>query len=152
MSFVDDNCVFSICDLVKVLVSKQEFLNGTDDDSLLIVDSIYQTTRPLLIIDSFYESGFMVKTVDCVLELAIQHDTVRDNNYCIKDGVVIVVVKGGKSIGNPSNGIGFSTTCGVFYQIATTNTVFLYISNNLFDNVELMISWEDDFLFFNYFT
>ena len=35
MSFVDDNGVFSICDLVKVFVSKQEFLNCTDDNSLL---------------------------------------------------------------------------------------------------------------------
>ena len=105
MSFVNDNSVLSVCNLVKILVCKQEFLNSTDDNSLLIVDSIYQATRTLFIIDSFYESGLVVKTIDCVLELAIQHHTVSYNDNCIKDGIVIVVVKRGKSIGYPSNGI-----------------------------------------------
>ena len=123
MCFVNDNRILSAHEFVEVLVSKEELLYGADNNTLLIVDGIDKTARTLLVVDRLNQTGSVVEAVDCILQLAIQNDTVGYYDNRIEDSVVFFIVERGKTVCDPSNRIGFTTTCRMLDEVALSNAI-----------------------------
>ena len=95
----------------------------------------------------------MVKLIDRVLQLAIQHTTVGNDNNRLKDFSVVVIMQPGKPVRQPGNRIGFTGTGTVLNQIIFTGAIGFDIFQQLCHHIQLMIPWKDhpfrlDFTFF----
>lgn len=124
MRFINDDCELSAGESFNIFIRKEELLNCANDDTFFIVDSFCQITGMLLFVNTFKETGNMLKAVNGVLKLAIENDTVSNDDNGIKYTFIIIVVKRCQSICNPSNRIGFSGAGRVFNQIIGAGTFF----------------------------
>ena len=68
---VNNDGKLTTTELLHILLSKEEFLDRTNDNALLIVDSFRKTAGVLLIVNSFDQADLMLKAVDSILELTI---------------------------------------------------------------------------------
>ena len=103
MGLIHDDSELSAGELFNVLVGEEELLNGADDDTLLVVQSLCKVAGMLLIIDALQQAGNVLKAVNRVLELAVENNTVGDDNNGVKDTLILVVMKRRQPIGDPSN-------------------------------------------------
>ena len=84
MRFIDNNGEFTATEFLHVFLGKQELLNGADNNALFIVDGFRKRAGVLFIINGFYQTDLMFKSVDGILQLAVQHHTVGDHNNGVK--------------------------------------------------------------------
>ena len=70
-------------------------------------------------------------------------DRVSDNADRIKNDFVFPVVQGGKTVGQPCNGIGFAAARRVLNEIVFLAVMFYYICHQLAHGIELMITGEN---------
>ena len=84
MCLIDNNGKFTTTEFLHVLLSKQELLNGADNNAFLIVDCFRKGAGVLFIIDGFHQTDLMFKSVDGILQLTVQHHTVGDHNNGVK--------------------------------------------------------------------
>ena len=108
MGLVDDDGELTASELLHILLCKEELLDGTDDDTLFIVDGFRKAAGVLLIINRFHQTNLMLKAVDGVLQLAVQHYTVGDHDNGIEQAVVFRIVNGGQPVSDPRNGVGLA--------------------------------------------
>ena len=147
MGFVDDDRKLPSTERFHILLGKKEFLDGADDNALFVVDGLCQRVGVLLVVNGFYQPVLMLKAVDGVLQLAVQHHTVCDNDDRIEDTVVLIVMDCGQPIGDPCNRVRFAGACRMLDQIVFAGTVLLYICQHLPHNIVLMVAGEDHFFF-----
>lgn len=100
-----------------IFLGKQELLDRADDDALFVVDSLCQRVGVFLVVDGFHQADLMIKAVDSVLQLAVQHNAVGYHDDRIKDAVVLCIVDGGQPVGDPRNGVGLARTRRVLDQV-----------------------------------
>ena len=149
---IDDDSKLATTELLHVFLGKEELLNRTNDNALFIVDGFRKAAGVLFIIDSFDQADLMLKAVDCILELAIQHNTVGDNDHRVKQAIILHIVNRCQAIGNPRNRVRLTGTSRVLNQIVSADAILLHISQNFLHYIVLMIAREDHFLFSNGFA
>ena len=110
VGLVHDDSKLPTGELLNILIGKEELLNGADNDAFLVIQSFCKVAGMLFIVDALQQAGNVLKAVDRVLELAVEHNTVGDNNNGIKDALVLVVMEGRQPIGDPSNRVGLAGT------------------------------------------
>ena len=128
------------------IVDNRELLKGCDDDTLTVLHSFQQIFGTLLFVDQNDAAQCVVKAVDGILQLRIQHLSVCYNDDGSKYCFVLGIVQACQTIGRPRNAVGLTGASAVLYEIIMTGAVFLGMFNQLADNIQLMITREDNLL------
>ena len=143
MGLIYDDSEFSARELLNVLIGEEELLNGADNDAFLVVQSFCKVAGMLLVVNALQQAGNVLKAVNRVLELAVEYNTVGDNNNGIKDTLVLIVMKRRQPIGDPSNRVGLAGTGRVLDQIVCASTFLAHVCNDLPNHIVLMVARED---------
>ena len=69
----------------------------------------------------------MVDTLDSVLQLAVYHNTVCNDQNAVIDNMVLGIVQGYQPMGQPRNGVSLAGTCGMLNQVIKLCAVVLGI-------------------------
>ena len=85
----------------------------------------------------------MVKLIDGVLQLTVQHPAVCDDDDGLEDLLVVVIVQAGETVSQPGNGVGLAGTGAVLNEIVLAGAIGLYIGQQLGHHIQLVIPWED---------
>ena len=81
--------------------------------------------------------------IDGVLQLAVQHPAVGDNDDGLEDLLVVVIVQAGKPVGKPGDGVGLAGTGAVLNEIVLAGAVGLYIGQQLGHHIQLVVPGKD---------
>ena len=146
---VDDDRELTPLHIVKVFVREQELLDRTDDDTFAVVDRLYQTLRVLLLVDRFDQSRGVVKAVDRILQLIVEHYAVGDHDDRIENRFVVLVVERREAICYPRDGIGLAASCGMLDEIVFADSVLEHFADDLAHDVQLMEPGEDQLVLFD---
>ena len=92
-----------------------------------ILQRIGKVCRGLFIINSADKAALVVDTLDSVLQLAVHHNTVCNDQNAVIDNMVLGIVQGYKPMRQPCDGVGLAGTCGMFNQIIKLRAVVLGI-------------------------
>ena len=85
----------------------------------------------------------MVELIDGVLQLAVQHPAVGDDDDRLEDLLVVVIMQTGEPVGQPCNGVRLSGTGAVLNEIVLAGAVGLYIGQQLGHHIQLVVPRED---------
>ena len=96
-------------------INNRELLKSGNDDACPCLDSLSELLGVL--VNLLHHTCYMVKLIDGVLQLAVQHPTVGDDDDRLKDLLIVVIVQSGEPVGQPSNGVGLSRTGTVLNEI-----------------------------------
>ena len=143
MCLIDDDGKLAPTEFLHVLLGKEELLNGADDDALFIVDGFRKGAGVLFIVNSLHQADLVFKTVDGILQLAVQHHTVGNYDNGVKQAVVFRIVDRCQAVSNPGDGIGLAGACGVLNQIIGADTILLHVRQNLAYHIVLVVTRED---------
>ena len=122
-------------------VDDRELLEGGDDDSRPGLDGLAELLGVL--VDLLHNARYMVELVDSVLQLAVQHPAVSDDDDGLEDLFVVVVVQASEPVGQPGDRVRLAGTGAVLNQIVLARAVSLYIGQQLSHHIQLVIPGED---------
>lgn len=89
----------------------------------------------------------MVDTLDSILQLAVYHHTVSNDQNTVVNDLVLRIVQGNQPMRQPCDGIGLAGTCGMLNQIIKLCAVVLGIRQKLADGIALMVARENQLFF-----
>ena len=122
-------------------VDDRELLKGGDYDAR---SGLYGLTELLgVLVDLLHHARHMVKLIDSVLQLTVQHPVVSDDDDGLEDFLVVVIMQASEPVSQPRNGIGLAGTGAVLNQIVLARAVSLYIGQQLSHHIQLVIPGED---------
>ena len=149
MGFVNDNGKGLVVLILRQLpeIHIEEFLNRGDNDFVVAFQCIGKVGRGLFVINGADKSTLMVDTLDCVLQLAVYHHTVCNDQNAVIDNMVLGIVQGYQPMGQPRNGVGLAGTCGMLNQVIKLCAVVLGICQKLTDGIALMVARENQLFF-----
>ena len=130
-----------------LIIDDRELLQCGDDDTLAIVDRIFQILRGFLLVDGYDSAYGVVKAGNSSLQLLIQHAAVGNDNDAVKNSFIILIVQARHAVCRPGDGVGLATSCTVLDEIVMSRTVLTHMSHQFSDNIQLMVAGEDDFGF-----
>ena len=130
--------------IIHLLVDDGELLQGGDNDPLAVVQSVPQVFGGLLFIDGYHGTQGVVKAGNGLLKLCIQHRAVGHDDHRVENGLVVIIVQAGESVGSPGNGIGLPGPGAVLYQIVFAGAIGSDILDQLPHHIHLVIPGEDD--------
>lgn len=151
VGLVHDNGKIAAFQIVKILVGKEEFLNGANDDALAVVDRLGQPAGAFFLVNGFHKTGFVVEGVDRVLQLTVQDHTVGDNDDRIEDRLVFGVVDRCQTVGKPGDGVGLSAAGGMLDQVILPGAARTNVRHDLVHHVELMVARKNQLRLFHRF-
>ena len=123
------------------LIDDRELLEGSNNDARPGLDGLPELLGVL--VDFLHYARHMVKLIDGVLQLAVQHPAVGDDNDRLEDLLVMVIVQAGEPVGQPGDGIGLTGTGAVLNEIVLAGAVGLYICQKLGHHIQLVVPGED---------
>ena len=149
MGLVNDNGKGLVVLVLRQLpeIHIEEFLNRGDNDFIVSLQRIGKVCRGLFIINSADKAALVVDTLDSVLQLAVHHNTVCNDQNAVIDNMVLGIVQGYQPMRQPCDGIGLAGTCGMLNQIIKLCAVVLGIRQKLADGIALMIARENQLFF-----
>ena len=89
----------------------------------------------------------MLKLVDGVLELVIQHGTVRHHDHRVELLLALLIMQPRKLVGGPGNGVRFTGARAVLNEILIASAFYRRSDNQFVHDIPLMITREDQALF-----
>ena len=147
MGLVHDDGIVSPLDVIHFLENDREFLQSGHNDANASVDGVPQIAAFLVFTDGFHCSQGMIETRNGLLQLRIQHPSIRYHDYTGKYRSIFPVMKRGKTVGRPRDGIGLSRTCAVLDEIVVARTLFGNMGNELPHHIQLVIARKNQALF-----
>ena len=109
--------------VIYLFIDDGEFLQGGDDDPLAVVERVPQVLRGLLLVNSHHRTQGVVEAGDSLLKLCIQHRAVCDDDHGVEDGLVVIVMEAGQTVGGPGDRVGLPGTGAVLHQIVFAGAV-----------------------------
>ena len=97
------------------LIDDRELLEGSNNDARPGLDGLPELLGVL--VNLLHHARHMVKLVDGVLQLAVQHPAVGDDDDRLEDLLVVVIVQAGEPVGKPGDGVGLAGTGAVLNEI-----------------------------------
>ena len=122
-------------------VDDRELLEGGNDDSRPGLDGLAELLGVL--VDLLHYARYMVELVDSVLQLAVQHPAVSDDDDGLEDLFVVVVVQASEPVGQPGDRVRLAGTGAVLNEIVLTGPIGLYIGQKLGHHIQLVVPGED---------
>ena len=153
MGFVNDNGEGLVVLILRQLpeIHIEELLNRGDNDFVVAFQCIGKVGRGLFVINGADKAALVVDTLDCVLQLAVYHNTVCNDQNAVIDNMVLSIVQGYQPMGQPRNGVSLAGTCGMLNQIIKLCAVVLGIRQKLTDGIALMIARENQLFLDSFF-
>ena len=139
----DDGKSLAGC-VVYLFIDHGELLQSGDDDPLAVVQSVPQIFGGLLLVDGHYRTQGVVEARDSLLELGVQHRAVCDDDHRVEDGLVVIVMEAGQTVGGPGDRVGLPGTGAVLHQIVFAGAVGSDILDQPTHHIHLVIPGEDD--------
>src|SRR5699024_5016136 len=99
------------------VVNHWELLQSGDNDTLSIVNGVTERSRVFLLVNSNYTTQSVVKAGNGGLQLLIENTAVCNNDYAVKNWIVIFVVEAGHTVSRPSDRIRLAGTGTVLDEI-----------------------------------
>jgi len=106
MGLVNDDRVLAVGKVSDLLGDERKLLERGDDDGGTCFEGLGKLRRVL--VNLLHDALLVVELVNRVLKLAVENETVGDDDDRIENLLVTVVVKGRKAVGNPCNGVALS--------------------------------------------
>ena len=122
-------------------VDDRELLQGSDDDARPGLDGLPELLG--VFVDLLHHTRHMVKLIDGVLQLTVQHPAVGDNDDRLEDLLVVVIVQAGEPVGQLGDRVGLAGTGAVLNEIILARAVGFYIGQQLGHHIQLVIPGED---------
>ena len=133
------------------LEHKWEGLDGDDDDRRTQCEGASQLGRlaavPLFAVDAGDDAIGMFKLGNGLLQLAIEHGAVGNDDHRIKL-LLAALSQRGELMGQPGDGVGFAGACGVLDQILLATAFVAHGTQQALHHIPLVIAGEDQALFF----
>ena len=133
--------------LLQRIEQRREGLDGHNDDTGLLGQSFSQLLRFTLVaqitIDGSNHALSVLKLVDGVLKLAIQHRSVGHDDDRAEQLIALVIVELRQLMGRPGNGVGFAGARTVLDEVALAGTFFAGRLNQMVDHVPLVVPGEN---------
>ena len=117
MSLINDDCKGLVFQFLHQIMDVHELVDGCNNDLGIAVQCICQIFGTALFIHDLDQTGLMLHAQHGSLQLTVDHNTVSDNANSIKDHIILSIMQGRQTMSQPSNGVGFTTACGVLDQI-----------------------------------
>ena len=125
-----------------LFVDDGEFLEGGDDDGDPCIDGVFELGG--VFVDFYDDARDVVELVDGVLELGVENFSVGYDDDGLEYFGVCVVVESHEPVGEPGDGVGFAASCTVLNEVVFAGSVCFDVSEDLCDDVELVVSGEDE--------
>ena len=143
MGLVNDHGKSLAFQLPHQLLNIQEFVDGGHNDFDIAVEGVRQVFGGACLIHDLDEAGFVLQRQHRVLKLAVHHNSVGDDADRIKNDSVLPVVKGGQTVRQPRDGVGFPAARRVLDEIIFLAVVLYHVRSQLAHNMKLMIAGEN---------
>ena len=140
MGFVHNDCK-SLIARAHFFVDNRKLLKGGDDNTRPGFDGLPELLGVL--VDLLHHARHMVKLIDGVLQLAVQHPAVGDDDNGLEDFLIAVIVQTGEPMGQPGDGVGLAGTGAVLNKIILAGAVGFYIGQQLGHHIQLVIPGEN---------
>ncbi len=142
MRLVDDEGVGALRQLADLLSDKGEFLQGRDDDGSALGEGSGELVG--VFVDALDHPGLVLKLVDSVLKLLVEHEAVGDHHHRVEHFTVAVVMQALQPVRQPGNGVGFATAGRVLDQIVVAWALSASRSFQLTHAVELVVTRKNE--------
>lgn len=90
MRLIDNNRVISFGQCPDFIQYKRKFLQSGNNDIRAAGECLCQLSR--IFVDFLDNTGFMLKLINCILQLLIKNDAVSDYDHRIKYSFIVFVV------------------------------------------------------------
>ncbi len=94
---------------------ERELLQRGDDDRHASFQRFGELAR--ILVDLLHHALAVVELIDGVLQLAVEHHAVGDDDHAVEQPFVAFVVQAGQAMRQPGNGIALATAGGMLHQI-----------------------------------
>ena len=143
MRLINDDCETLIFQSLHAVHDIRELLNGSCDNFGVSVQCNRKVSGVALIVHHTNKTGFMLHAHDSFLQLAVNNHTVGNDDDIIENNLIVGIMQRSQTMSQPCDGVGLAGTGAVLNQIVLRGAVFTDIGQNLADNIQLMIAWEN---------
>ena len=144
MRLVDDDGE-ALALALDLLVDHGELLQGRDDETSAAVDGVPQVGRGLVLADGHDRAYGVVEARDGLLQLAVEHSAVGDDDHGVEQRGVIHE-EGCQAIGRPGDAVRLARPRRMLHKVVLARPVRAHVSDDLTHGVELVVTGEDDAL------
>ena len=144
MCLVNDDCKTLIFQPLHAVNDIRELLNGGSDNFGIAIQCYCQVSGVALIVHHANKTGLMLHTHDGFLQLAVNNHAVGNDDDIIENNLIVGIMQRSQTVSQPCDGVGLAGTGTVLNQIVLRGAVFTDISQNLADNIQLMIARENE--------
>ena len=152
MRFVDNHGKGLIFQVLYRVHDVREFLYRRADNLDIALKRESKVCRRTFIVHNLDKPCLMFDTAHRVLQLPVHHHAVGADDDIIKHCFIIFIVKRRKPVRKPRNGIRFTRTRAMLYQIVLRSAVDFHVRYRFADNVKLMIARENNLFFYRGFA
>ena len=133
--------------LVQGIEQRRKGLDGDNDDARLLGQRLGQLFGFALVADiagdRLNHALSMLELVDGVLQLAVEHGAVGDNDYRAEQPLAGIVVQRGQLVRRPGNRVGLARAGAVLDQVALARPFGASAIDQPIDHIPLVITRED---------
>lgn len=108
---LDGDCLALFFEGVDRLGDEGEFLDGGDNDGGAVGEGFGELLG--ILVDFLDDALFVLKLVNCVLELLVEDEAIGDDDNGVEDAGVLGIVEAGEAMGEPCDRVGFAGASGV---------------------------------------
>ena len=142
MCLVDDDGE-ALALALDLLIDHGELLQGRDDETGAAVDGVQQVGRGLVLADGHDRAYGVVEARDGLLQLAVEHSAVGDDDHGVEQRGVIHE-EGCQAIGRPSDAVRLARARGMLDEVVLARSVLANVGDDLAHGIELVIAREDN--------
>jgi hypothetical protein len=140
VGLVNDHRVGAFGKLADLLGHKRELLQRGDDDG----GAAFQRLRELagILIDRLNDARLVLKLVNGVLKLPVEHPAVGDDDHAVENFAVRAVMDACKTVGEPGDGVALAAAGAVLDQVIASRAAAAHVVGELSHRVKLVIARE----------
>ena len=127
--------------LVQRLGNEWEFLQRGDDDGRAARQRLGQLAR--VFVNLLHHALLVLKLVNGVLQLRVQHLPIGHHNHRVKHLVVCRIVQAAQAVRQPGNRVGLARPRRMLHQVVAPRPVRLCVGHQLAHRVQLVVARED---------
>ncbi len=142
---IDHNRVVARGELADLVDHERKLLQRRDDDARPLA---FQCCDELIgvLVDLHHHAARMLELEDRVLQLAVEHDAVGDDDHLVEHLAVVRHVHGREAVRGPGDRVRLARPGGVLDQVGVPRTVRGRIGLELLHRVPLVVAGEDHLL------
>ena len=113
VSFINDNSEGFAGGIANQIVNNRELLKRGNDNAFTVLNSLQKILGAFLFVNENNAAQGVIKAVNGILQLAVEHLTVGNDNNGIINRLIFCIVQACKTVSRPSDTVGFARTCAM---------------------------------------